>query len=117
MTDVVDLKMPVLLGLRRHLSVIHHLPGRIRLRLGPALWSDAARFGRDQFRKLIDGLAGIHGVRVNAAVASMVIEYDPEQIPPENWEILLRGDDGPAGDLLNHWLAQHGQLLQYTLNR
>jgi len=89
----------------------------VRLRLEPALWGGATRFGRDQLQRLLDGLDGIHGVRVNAAVASVVIEYDPKQISPKDWETLLCGDDGPAGDLLNQWLAQHGQLLQHTLNQ
>jgi hypothetical protein len=48
-------------------------------------------------------------------VASVVIEYDPEQVPPESWETLVRGDAAAAGDLLNQWLARYGQLLRNTL--
>lgn len=104
-----------LLDLRRHLSIVHHLPGRIRLRLGAALWGSAARIERDRFRTLLDGLDGIRDVRVNVAVASVVIEYDPEQIPPDNWETLVRGSAAAAGDLLDQWLARYGQLLRNTL--
>lgn len=115
MNDIDVFDVPALLGLRRHLSIVHHLPGRIRLRLGAALWGSAARIERDRFKALLDGLEGIRDIRVNVAVASVVIEYDPEQVPPESWETLVRGDATAAGDLLNQWLARYGQLLRNTL--
>ncbi len=104
-----------LLGMRRHLSVAHHLPGRIRLRLGPALWGGASQIDRAAFQRLLDGLEGIREVRLNKAVASVVIEYDPAHVPPQSWETLLRGDAAAAGELLNRWLARHGQSLRNTL--
>jgi hypothetical protein len=49
------------------------------------------------------------------AVASVVVEYDPKQISPADWETLVRGDAVAAGDLLNQWLARYGQLLRNSL--
>ena len=99
-----------LLALRRHLSIVHHLPGRIRLRFGPALWSPATRMERDQFERLVDGLEGIRDVRVNKALATAIIEYDPRLVPSADWETLVRGDTAEAAAVLNEWLACHGRL-------
>ena len=115
MSDALLTDISALLGLRRHISIVHHLPGRIRLRLGPALWGKAAHVDRGRFQALVAQLEGIHDVRINMAVASVVIEYDPGQVLPDNWETLVRGDAEAAGDLLNQWLARNGQLLRNTL--
>jgi hypothetical protein len=100
-----EFDMPALLALREHLSIVHHLPGRIRLRLGVALWGAAARFERERFQDLLDGLQGIRQVRVNPAVASVVIEYDPGLVPPANWDTLIVGDTALAAAILRQWLA------------
>lgn len=115
MSRALDADVVSLLGLRRHLSIVHHLPGRIRLRLGPALWGKAAEVDRGRFQALVSRLEGIRDVRVNMTVASVVIEYDPKQIHPDNWETLVRGDADAAGGLLSQWLAHYGQLLCSTL--
>jgi hypothetical protein len=101
--------------MRRHLDIVHHLPGRIRLRLGAALWGAAARVDRARFKTLLDGLEGIRDVRVNVAVASVVVEYDPKHISPNDWETLVRGDATAAGELLNQWQARYDQLLRNSL--
>jgi hypothetical protein len=99
-----------LLDLRRHLSIVHHLPGRIRLRLGSALWGVAASVDRDRFKILLDHVEGIRAVRINVAVASVIVEYDPTTIPPADWETLVSGDAIAASKLFNYWLARHIQL-------
>lgn len=115
MNHALNVDIDTLLGMRRHLSIVHHLPGRIRLRVGPGLWGLANKVEDNLLRKMLDHLEGIRDVRVNMAVASVVIEYDFKQIHPDNWETLVRGDAEAAGDLLNQWLARNGQLLRNTL--
>lgn len=83
MTAIARLDIPEILKLRQHLSIIHHVPGRIRLRFGPALWGIGAKVERKRIQELLDQLHGIRNVRLNAAVASAVIEYDPKTIPPQ----------------------------------
>lgn len=115
MSSAARVDVATLLDMRRHLAIVHHFPGRIRLRLGPALWGKATGVDRSLLQQLLDGLDGIRDVRVNMAVASVVIEYDPEQVQPEDWEILVRGNPEAAERLLNQWLARYGQLLRNTL--
>lgn len=114
MSRVMEFNVNALLGMRRHISIVHHLPGRIRLRLGPAMWGRATHVDRGRFQALVAHLEGIRDVRVNMAVASVVIEFDPRQVHPDNWETLVRGDTEAAGDLLNQWLACNGLLLRNT---
>ncbi|WP_154724351.1 HMA2 domain-containing protein [Thiothrix nivea] len=103
-----------LLRLRQHLSIVHHIPGRIRLRLGMALWHSGAQLDRSQLQRLLDGLEGIRDVRLNPAVASVTIEYNPKQVSPDDWETLIHGDSTDASKLLDEWLKRHAQLLHDT---
>lgn len=114
MTGTFNLEIPYLLDLRGHLTIVHHLPGRIRLRFGPALWGQAAKVDRTRLQDLLDRLDGIRDVRLNPAVASVVIQYDPNTIDPENWDTLIHGDAVAAGELINHWLSRYGHLLYKT---
>ncbi|TCJ15518.1 hypothetical protein EZJ19_06715 [Parasulfuritortus cantonensis] len=111
---MTDLDLSALPELRRHLTIVHHLPGRIRLRFGSALWGRAAGVDRSSLQRLLDALEGIQDVRLNAAVASIVIRYDPEKIDPRDWETLVSGDTASAGELMDRWLARYGHLLGNT---
>ncbi len=92
-----------LLSLRHALGIVHHVPGRIRLRLGPAIWDWAQSSGLDRaeagaWLEGLDGGAvrGIIGARLNMAAASLVIEYDHQRLQPLWWETLVRGEDDEA---------------------
>ncbi|MDW8319558.1 MAG: hypothetical protein RMN53_17165 [Anaerolineae bacterium] len=102
-----------LLGLRRHLSIVHHLPGRIRLRLAPCLWADAARWDDAGLRDSLQRLEGIRAVRVNKAVASVIIEYDPQLVPPQQWETLVHGEDMVAAEILERWLGRFSRVVHH----
>jgi hypothetical protein len=87
-----------LLALRRALGIVHQVPGRIRLRMGPAILQRAAAsgIGAEQAGAWLDAVPGIRGVRVNPLAASLVIEYDPKRIDPHWWERLILGEDDEA---------------------
>ncbi|WP_031388587.1 HMA2 domain-containing protein [Desulfonatronum thiodismutans] len=80
-----------LAGLRRYLTVKHHIPGRIRLLFSPALVS------RPEVRELAAAHSelppGVFSVRVNVLALSVIIEYDPERIAPTLLDELLTADD------------------------
>jgi hypothetical protein len=96
-----------LLTLRQGLGIVHHVPGRIRLRLGPAILAWARSLGLKQadaqaradswlVRAGPGGGAGVLGTRLNPAAASLVIEYDPLRLDPAWWETLVLGEDDEA---------------------
>jgi len=89
------------------LSVAHHIPGRIRLKLnaplGPELMAMAAEAKR--FGQALSATAGIRAVDLNALARSCTIQYDPAVIPPAAWTGLLAGGGDPDSDALLRALA------------
>lgn len=101
-----------LLGLRAGLGIAHHVPGRIRLRLGPALadWAECRGLQGAGPQAWLDALGlgpriGVTGARLNAAAASLVVEYDPNRLDPAWWETLILGDDDEVVALFLDLLA------------
>lgn len=96
-----------LLALRQHLSIVHHVPGRIRLRAGAALYKHASTLNSDGLKSLLESLNGIHDIRVNPNAASLIIQYDPTHFPPSLWETLVKGSDHKAAQLIDELLVEH----------
>lgn len=100
-----------LLALRAGFAIVHHVPGRLRLRLGADLFHRAQARGLDptgllsRFSAL---LPGVTGSRLNPAAASLVIDYDPARLSPLWWETLILGDDDDALAALVAALASTG---------
>lgn len=93
------------LRVRDHLSLIHQVPGRMRLRLGVGLFARAAELSQGGLQGALQGLPGIRAVRLNLAAASLVIEYDPKLMTPDAWVLVLEGNEDEARDILSDWLA------------
>lgn len=93
MTDLPDLAL--LLRLRQGLGIVHHVPGRIRLRLGAAIrdWARDPRLDAGRARDWLCAVAGVTATRLNPAAASLIVEYDPGRLEPDWWETLVLGDD------------------------
>lgn len=85
-----------------HLRIVHHVRGRLRLRLGAGIlgwlaqWPDAAP------EDWLARLPGVTALQMNTLAASLVVEYDPRRIPPQWWERLL----GAQGATLPAVLAE-----------
>ncbi len=85
-----------LLPLRRHLSVVHHVPGRLRVRVSRRALSRSDGMTAGAFRRAIEAVAGVEGLRMSPATLSAVVEYDPDRLVPELWDLLLGGPDDGA---------------------
>ena len=72
-----------LLRIAPHTEVVHHIPGRIRLRI---LASGLNIVRGIDVEVVIGSLPGIKGVRINAIVGSVVVEYDSGKLPYSFWE-------------------------------
>ncbi|MCW7538729.1 hypothetical protein OOT46_12845 [Aquabacterium sp. A7-Y] len=59
--------------LARDARVVHHVPGRLRIRVEER--HDEAAF-LEQLQGLLKSLSGVESVRINVAAASLVIQYD-----------------------------------------
>lgn len=84
-------------------SLVHHIPGRIRLKL-TALPVQGSGSGVDKARgvqAVLEQLDGIRSLRVNLLARSCTIEYDPAVIPPQGWPDYLGGRDTQAAHVLD----------------
>jgi hypothetical protein len=86
----------ILLRVRAHLKIAHHVPGRIRLRFAPSILAAVPEIATAKGSDLLDGLRGVENVRVNAAASSLVVTYNPESLPPNWWERLIEGSPAEA---------------------
>lgn len=88
------------------LSIAHHIPGRIRLKLAGSLDVHMATLANDanSFARAAQQTPGIHSVSVNPLAKSCTVEYDAVLIPPVAWADLLSGQSGPDADRLRRAL-------------
>lgn len=97
----------VLLRARPHLHIVHHIPGRVRLRFGPGIL-EAVQEIATEGEALLSGLAGIKDVRVNAAAFSLVVTYDQDRLRPDWWDKLIEGSDAEAAEVVARLRALAG---------
>lgn len=93
------------LALRRHLKIVHHIPGRIRLRVGVSVFKELGDLDGKVFDRILGAIAGISDVRVNAMAGSVVISYLPKELKSSWWETLINGEDSRATALLDRLLV------------
>ena len=76
-------------ALRRFISIAHHVPGRIRLKVDLKAVAHLPQVDPGPFVDLVGRVRGVKATRVNAAALSVVVEYDPALIAPPLWPRLL----------------------------
>ncbi|MGC8494861.1 MAG: hypothetical protein ACP5SH_24320 [Syntrophobacteraceae bacterium] len=87
-----DLLIDRLIELATQSDIVHHIPGRIRLKVKLA----ALLRARDlEISELVDRFAGILDARANAGARSIVISYDTATISPALWDLLVNGKADP----------------------
>lgn len=89
-----------------YFDIVHHIAGRIRLRISPTILKQPIAKDVNQLAQQIKNIKGIQDIRFNLAVGSVIIQYDPVAIQPTLWEKWLQ--DCTEGMELNH-LIQHWQ--------
>jgi hypothetical protein len=89
-------------SLRRYIALVaiaHHIPGRIRLKLGIGAETlrqighagiEAGRFG-----SALGAVPGIRRIQLNRLARSVTVEYDNQTIPDRAWPDLLANRTSP----------------------
>ena len=75
-------------------TIAHHIPGRIRLKLNDTNADIDIRQGIAHARRFSDvwqGIPGIRSAKLNLLAKSCTVEYDVDQIPFGGWADLLSG--------------------------
>lgn len=98
---------PPLLRFLNALSVAHHVPGRIRLKLSAPLGGELLALAEQakDFGKAFSAMAGIRAVSLNPLAKSCTIEYDTNIIPATAWTGLLSGQTTPGSEALRQGLV------------
>lgn len=89
------------------LSIAHHIPGRIRLKLSGAATSAPSGAAERvlHFCRIAPDVPGIRTAKLNPLARSCVVEYDPAAIPPAAWEDLAEGRRSEPAERLLHLLV------------
>lgn len=86
-------------------QIVHHIPGRVRLKLAGSLPPGSAKtVNAGSVRdvpQLLEKVRGICSLRVNLLARSCTIEYDAQVIPASAWEDLLAGRNTAAAQALD----------------
>jgi hypothetical protein len=90
------------------LQIVHHIPGRIRLKLAPRDLPHDLAGVIDKAKRLGETLTNTSAVRsvtLNPLARSCVVEYDPQSIPPSAWTELINGTLSVSTERLLRGLA------------
>jgi len=72
-----------------HLQIVHHVRGRVRLRLRPGIMAILPKLNGASAEQWLARIPGVLDLRLNLAAASLVIQYDAARIQPQWWERLI----------------------------
>lgn len=93
------------LALRRFVSIAHHVPGRIRLKLDMAALAQLPKRDPRPFMELFKRIDGVTLTRINGAALSVVVEYDPCKIAVPVWSRLLTAEKAEIEEILTHHMT------------
>lgn len=90
----------MIIGLAPLAVIVHHVPGRIRLKL-TASPEEVSTVTNEDLRDTLRSVPGIRGARINPIAKSMVVSYDPEVLPRDLWALVEQLTDNPElGDMV-----------------
>lgn len=82
-----------LIELGKYFSVIHHIDGRIRLRVSPKIRERKEEVSISDIEAMPQKIKGIKSIKINKIVGSIAIEYDPAVFPSRLWNNLIEGKE------------------------
>lgn len=72
------------------LRIVHHIAGRIRLKLDTALDGASLQvLGGQRLKTALTSVRGVNGISLNLLARSCTVEYNPAVIPDAAWPDLL----------------------------
>lgn len=79
-----------LIEFSNYFSIIHHIKGRIRVRVSPKIKKlNTKNISINDIEDLTQTIKGIKHIKVNKIVGSITIEYDTEVFPDHLWVDLI----------------------------
>ena len=81
-----------LVELGGYFSIVHHIKGRIRLRVSPKIKEHKHHVGIEDIEALPARINGIKSIKINKMIGSLTVEYDHAIFPDHLWENLVKGE-------------------------
>lgn len=81
-----------LVELGGYFSILHHIKGRIRLRVSPKIKEHKHHVGIEDIEALPARINGIKSIKINKMIGSLTVEYDHAIFPDHLWENLVKGE-------------------------
>jgi len=82
-----------LIELGGYFSIVHHIKGRIRLRVSPKIKEHKHHVGIEDIEALPARINGIKSIKINKIIGSVTVEYDHHVFPDHLWENLVKGKE------------------------
>lgn len=95
-----DMNGNLIAQLLPQLRIVHHVRGRVRVRLQPGVLDLLPKIKNGQAEAWLKQLPGVTDLRLNLSAASLVIQYDSQRIQPQWWERLVCASRAELPDLL-----------------
>ena len=98
--------------IRKHLTIAHHIPGRIRLKFAASIISNPEvkkiiNKNNNKVDQIYSIIPGIKNTTVNILARSMVVEYDHTVIEPEVIKELLETNNAERiKTIINEYTVQ-----------
>ena len=74
-----------------YLSLLHHIKGRIRVRVCPSIKKEKGDVSIEEINRLALHVKGIKSLKINTLIGTVLIEYDPLILPPSLFDDLVKG--------------------------
>ncbi len=82
-----------LVELVSYFTIIHHIKGRLRVRVSPKIKEQSGDVTIDDIETLPQKISGIKKIKINKIVGSITIEYDNNIFKKELWDDLVNGNN------------------------
>jgi len=108
------------LDIGKTMTIVHHVPGRIRLRFSAKSLPLLKQFGTlealddTDVKGVLAAIPGIKNVKINEIVGSATIEYERAEWTGKLWENLCAGNQDPS---LEHKIATSLESLGLDLTK
>lgn len=84
------------LPLRGFLKIVHHVPGRMRLRLDKRALVSSPAVPVGELQQALEELPGVRSLRISRATLSAILEYDRLLLPADKLEQLIQASEEHA---------------------
>ena len=82
-----------LVELAQYFTIIHHIKGRLRVRVSSKIKEQSGDISMSDIEKLPQKIKGIKKIKINKIVGSITIEYEDNIFAKELWDDLISGEN------------------------